>query len=370
MNKEVLAAIVGSVAGFAISLVFILVSGVSIVNILFMVMIVLIGAIIPYSFFAYLTTQKMTKAEDQFPGFLRDISESIRAGMSIPQAISNAAKTEYSGMTEEIRKMDNMLSWGVPFPDVIKSFQNKFERSTYIYRGLSIILQSFYAGGKVSDAMDSVADNTTILKEVDRDRESMLKEQLIIVYVIHVMFVAIIVSMYKILIPLISVGGTESGGGMANFLGKAPETSYFKVLFLLTISIQSVCNGIVAGVAKSGSVTSGLKHAGVMLAFGLGIYTIFVLPSEFVIEADVSKKVVISGEEFTLSGVIKLDDEARSNAKVTIKMDDYEEILQTDTSGRFTKKLNAPTTTGQVDITLTAQYEERTATKVISIAVK
>ncbi|MDD5417936.1 MAG: type II secretion system F family protein [Candidatus Nanoarchaeia archaeon] len=369
MNREILSGIIGGIAGGVLSLIFIIMSGFSAVNVLFMVMIILIGAIIPYSFFSYVTAQKISKAEDQFPSFLRDISESIRAGMSIPQAIGNAAKTEYVGMTAEIQKMDNMISWGVPFPDAIKSFQKKFERSQYIYRGISIILQSFYAGGKVSDAMDSVADNTTILREVELDRESVLKEQLIIVYVIHLLFVGIIVAMYKILIPLISVGGGAEAG-MANFLGEAPDTTYFKTLFLLTISIQSVCNGIVAGVAKSNSVSSGLKHSGVMLAIGLAAYTAFILPSEFVVDVEVSKKVVISGEEVSLSGVVKLDDQPLGNANVVIDIGGSVSEMKTDISGKFSKKFNAPQMIGVLEIKINIFYEEKSAEKVISIAIK
>ena len=202
-------------------------------------------AVGPITAYNYLQSLRYRDMEKHFPAFLQELAEAKRAGMNLPNAIINASKTNYGALSVEIRKMANQLSWGVPLPKVLRMFQKRTEKSVYINRSMAIILESYHGGGNIANTLEAISHSISTVKEVEANRESILKEQVIIIYAIHFIFVGIIIAMYKIMLPLLAVQGSP-GSTLFTAASEAPSTQYFKVLFFLTLAIQSVCNGVVA----------------------------------------------------------------------------------------------------------------------------
>jgi len=327
--------------------------------------------IFPYSLIVYLRVRKAKMMEEYFPSFLRDIAEAKRAGMTIPNAIALSAQTDYGPLTKEIKRMNNLLSWGVPFPETIKLLQKRVKYSTYIKRGLAILLESYYTGGRIEDAMDAVAESTRLLKEVEKDRESVLQQQLIIVYLIHFIFVGILVALYKILIPLL----TFQGGGSASLItsfggGQSPPLDFYKLLFFLTMTIQSFSNGLVAGVTKEGSLAAGTKHAGIMISTALLAFAIFIFPKTYAINVMSSKTEVTTNELVEFFGSVTLENEPISNVEVTVNFGGVADSTYTDEYGDFSIKIRAPTVEGNYIARVSSTYEGFEAVVDIPIVVR
>jgi len=309
--------------------------------------------------------------EDYFPQFLRDIAEAKRAGMTIPKAIEISAESDYGPLTIEVRKLRNQLSWGTPFPQAMKMLGDRIEYSTYIKRGLAILLEAYFAGGKIADTMEAVGDSTRQLKEVEKERESTLQQQLIVVYLIHFIFVGILVALYRILIPLL----TFQGGGSASLIssfggGESPPLEFYKLLFFLTMTIQSFGNGIVAGMTKEGSFSSGVKHAGIMITVSLLAFTGFIYPKLFTINVISSKSELTTNEPIEFYGSITLENKPISGCEIKIDFGGRTAQGITDNYGDFSISMRAPTVAGTYNVIVEAVYEGYSTTTTVSETVK
>ncbi len=327
--------------------------------------------IFPYSIAIYFKVRKAKLMEDFFPQFLRDISEAKKAGMTIPKAIELSAEADYGPLTKEVKQLRNQLSWGVPFPEAMKMLSDRIKYSTYIRRGLAILLEAYFSGGKIADTMEAVSNSTKILKEVEKNRESMLQQQLVIIYLIHFIFIGIIVALYRILIPLLTFQGGGSTSLVANFgAGESPPLSFYKLLFFLTMIIQSAGNGIVAGVTKEGNFSAGIKHAGIMIIISLFAYTIFIFPQMFTLNAISSKGELTTNEPIEFYGSVSLENEPIAGVEVTANFGGTIKSAISDEYGDYDIKMRSPTIPGSYDVKLEAKHEGLVTTNTLRVEVK
>lgn len=259
----------------------------------------LITAFLPYGIYDYFRQRRYSQMEQELPLFLRNVSEGVKGGMSLPQAFQQAAETDYGKINQEVERSAHQLSWGIPFPEVMRRFSERVEGSGLMRRSISIILQSYESGGDIAGTLDSIASNASRIKEAEKERQSVLKQQVYVIYAIHFLFVGIVITVYLMLDNfLIGIGG---GGGLMgevpNFcspagpsiaepvcslcpafgLGSAgSKMCYYKSLFLLMIGIEGVFNGLVIGEVTQGRVTSGVRHSVGMATVGLIIYLLVI----------------------------------------------------------------------------------------------
>ncbi len=323
----------------------------------------------PVTAYSYLQQTRIGDMETHFPGFLRELAEAKRAGINLPNAIINSSNIDYGALSDEIIKMSNQLSWGIPLPKVLKMFQKRTTRSDYINRSMAIVLESYYGGGDIAATMEAIANSVGDLKEVEAERDSILKEQVIIIYAIQFIFVAIIVAMYKIMLPLIAVQGA-SGAGLFQSVASAPSAEYFKILFFLTLTIQSVSNGLVAGEAKEGSLSAGLKHILIMLSVAIFGYTTFILPRTISLVVNLRSNQVAPGGEVELFGNLDEENERVADASIIISLVDAEVVTVTDSNGEYNARVSAPTVEGIYSVSITAIFgrNEKTVEKEVFIA--
>ena len=270
----------------------------------------IIALTVPYSIYRFFEFKKIKAYEGEFSGFLRDLADSQRAGLSTYQAIQTAAKSDYGSLTKEIRKINNQLSWNIPLEAVLKNFRSRMKGSRVITRSLMIIDQANKSGGNVDDTMDSLANNIEMIKDVEKEKSAMLNQHVIMMYAIFFMFLAITLSLLKFLIPMMQMqsemstttaglfegfssspcancigsGGVEctpcsilsgmsSGFGLGN-----PDNAatYYRSLFLAMTLVQGFFSGMIVGQISSDSVAAGVKHSLVMVISGFALFILMV----------------------------------------------------------------------------------------------
>ena len=73
---------------------------------------------VPYSLYSYSKQRRIRDIEDNFPALLRDIAESRKSGMTLPQAVYKSARIDYGALSPDVKRMANQISWGVPLASV------------------------------------------------------------------------------------------------------------------------------------------------------------------------------------------------------------------------------------------------------------
>jgi archaellum biogenesis protein FlaJ (TadC family) len=290
----------------------------------------LLISVLPYGLLSFLKNRAVTDMENQFPSFLKDLAESKRGGMTILKSFESAKETDYGRLNREINKIHYQLSWGIPFPQVMERFSRRMKTSPVIQQSVSIILQSYKSGGQITETIESVADNATMLKEVIQSKNSMLKQQLVIMYVIYLLFIGITVGIYFLMQQLLGLGSTEAGAlgaiaesgiigsgedsivnwcsgdilwaepfcGISQVFGFVPanitdlgstaaenkaygQMAYYKSVFFSMLMIQGVCSAAVAGQISEGSPSAGIKHALIMMPVAFIVFMLIVRPMGF-----------------------------------------------------------------------------------------
>jgi flagellar protein FlaJ len=272
-------------------------------------------AVLPFGVISFLKNRAVNEVERQFPTFLNDLAESKRGGQTFIQALESSRDSDYGRLSPEVEKVYNEMTWGVPFPEVMERFSQRMNDSQVVQESLTILLQSFRSGGNITATIDSIADDAADLRDILQKKNSQVKQQVIIMYVIYFLFVGITIGIYLMMSQLLGLGTTEEGvlsGDSAGFLGEDAgstnfcngdiaaaqplcvnaqvfgfvpsnvtsytseyatnysygQVAYYKSLMFLMLMVQGMATGAVAGQVSEGTPTAGVKHSIIMLPVG------------------------------------------------------------------------------------------------------
>ncbi len=270
-------------------------------NIVFISILVLF---VPYMTYKFLEFRKIKYYEKAFPNFLRDVAESLRAGLTMKQAIETAAKSEYGVLTPEIRRMERQLGWS-SLDVVLNTFANRMSHSKLIKRSVLVMIQSNKSGEDIETSMEKLATNLELIKEVRDEKATNVNQHVMMMYGIFLIFLGISIILIKFLVPvletqLVSGGSLISTGdfnpnpcykcissdeiGCLNckmFFGVSTVMSfgnikdsgtYYRSIFFIMIMIQGFFSGVIAGQISGDSIIAGMKHSAIMLVFGIFIF--------------------------------------------------------------------------------------------------
>lgn len=232
-------------------------------------LLILLGPILSLKYYQY---QVKAEIEDRFPDFLRDVVEGTRSGMSLPQAIKNTEGNDYGRLTPHVEEISAKLDWGIPFEKVMHNFAETSE-STIIRRAVNTIIQTYQSGGNVTDVLESVGNNIQEIKELEQERESELYGEMVTGYVVYFIFLIVLISLMRYLVPALSFPG-DIGPLGSQGMTAAELINTYRPIFRHLVVIQSVFSGLVIGKLSEGSLRAGGKHIAILLAVG---YTVAIL---------------------------------------------------------------------------------------------
>jgi flagellar protein FlaJ len=246
---------------------------------------------LPLILFRYQKLKSLKEYEEKFPLFIRDVSESVTSGMAFHQAIIVSSRLDYGRLSKEVKKMANQISWGIPVDKVLDQFTERVKKSKRLYMGLKTLRESYLTGGDVISTLDSVAENLSILDDAQKERSSLLNQYVILMYAISFIFLGILVSINKLMIPIFQISSMDGSQalGISNpcegnpniicsiytlpsylFMIKDPSgigAYYTSIFFFMSIIVAISC-GLVAGQISENSITAGLKHS-VLMTVGI-----------------------------------------------------------------------------------------------------
>lgn len=235
-------------------------------------MLTILGPILVIKYRQY---SRRHELERQFPNFLRDVVEGTRAGMSLPQAIKNTKTNNYGELTPYVEEMAAKLEWGIPFEHVMEDFA-KQTSSQVVQRSVSTIIQTYRAGGNVSNVLETIGNNLNEIRRLRKERESQIYGELVTGYIVFFVFLLVLVVLVRYLLPSLTFAGGGTGLGAVDVGGLSAEemTQKYRPIFQWLIIIQAVFSGMVIGRLSEGELKAGGKHVAVLLGIG---YTVAVV---------------------------------------------------------------------------------------------
>lgn len=230
----------------------------SIVNLVAAVIVLGVPLLYRYSLYS-----NIKKIESMFPHFLRDVTENINAGMTLPQAIRTVTNNDYSILTPHVKEMSAKISWGISFERVLSDFGRKIG-SESMNRTIQTIIEAHRSGGTMNTVLEAVADSLRELEKIKKERSSSVYGQMINGYLIYVVFLGVMIGLSAFLIPTF------------RFDESAPDLQkVFPDLFRSLIVIQGFFAGLSVGKMAEGTLLAGVKHSLVLATFGYSVFLIF-----------------------------------------------------------------------------------------------
>ena len=305
---------------------------------------------------------KIKEAELNYPDFLEDLSEAKSSGMTMSQAVASCTEGKYGTLTPYIKKLNTLLSWGIPFNKAWIKFTKQLEQSEIITRLNMIILEAFNSGADISAILSSLAARANTIRIIENERKGVIKQQVIMMYILYFGFLGIIILLQKILLPTLYIQNLGAQGLQTVLKSSTSSLNaeYFKRLFLFIILIESVCNGILVGQILEEKIIGGLKHIAVMLVIGMIVFFLFIYPINISINAFVSNDNPAPNSQISVGGTINIDGMPASGVKVEISIPTRGVISTvSDQDGRYYVEFNAPDEKGKYKIKVTVKYKEK-----------
>ena len=218
-----------------------------------------------YGMYEALRARRITKIDQIFPDFIRDLAESRRAGMTFTKAILFASKGNYGILTPEIQKISQQVSWGGSVTEALIAFSKRVNTKS-IRRTISLIVEASNSGGNVADVLDVAAKDAREIKMLEAERRTNMASYVVVIYVGMFVFLAIVLILCTSFIPAM-VGG-EGSRGMAGLMGGGGGSISQKDIsgmFYLACLVQAFGSALVAGVFEDGQFSSSIKHIFIMI---------------------------------------------------------------------------------------------------------
>ncbi|MGA1822658.1 MAG: type II secretion system F family protein [Thermoplasmatota archaeon] len=241
-----------------------------------------ISATGPISFYMVRKKKRIDKVEERLSDFLRDVSESMRAGQTLHEAIKTSAGGEYGDLTAEIKKMSMQVSWGVSAYKAMIMFSERVN-TPLVKRAVTLINEASSAGGNVSNVIEAAAKDTRELQIMKKTRATEMAMYKYVIGISFMVFLVVIGIMFGTFMPTMEKQAesySDSGSTSQTPGGFDPSGVDFDVMRLLFFGaavIQAVGDGIVGGIMASGRVRDGVLMSSYFALFTLLVFTFMLL---------------------------------------------------------------------------------------------
>ena len=242
---------------------------ITVINAIIVGLIILFDYLFPIALIRYYEIWRIKSIEDFFPQFMRDLAESIRSGMTLPQAVESISTNDYGKLSPYVRKLNAQLDWGIPFDEAFLKFARS-TKSKLIARISSTIIESHRYGGNLTDIFEAISKTSVEIERLREERKLYMHSQMITGYIIFFVFLVVIIGLEKYLVPSLTQASVKQ---LTQSTTLEIEEEY-KVLFRNLTIIQGLFAGLVIGKLSEGAIAGGIKHSLFLIIIGVLVYSI------------------------------------------------------------------------------------------------
>ena len=235
----------------------------------------LISLMLPYGLYGRRRDQLRSRVEAKFPDFLRDLAEYWKGGLSMTVAIQTLAKGEYGNLNEDVNKMAAQISWGISFGEVLDMFTERVT-SPIVTRAVRMVDEANRAGGRISDILLAASFDAREIKALETERRQEVGSYVTVIYASFFVYLGIILVLAQTFIPAIvdSAAATGSTGSMSigNLTIREMNEVWISTIFLYSLVVQGIGNGLAAGFMSNGRLWSAFNRASFLLLVGWFVF--------------------------------------------------------------------------------------------------
>jgi len=203
-------------------------------------------------------SSKKASTEKGINNFLRDLTEVRKTGLSPERCIESLADRDYGEFSKELRKISSEISWGLPVRRVIMDFLKR-TRSWMAQIVMFLLVETIDVGGGTIAMIEALARFNNMTQEVDKEKKMAVRPYVMMPYFASIMLVATTIMMITFTGTTAGLTGSKSTKNLGEI-----------VITFTTASIFHSCLiGLVAGKISEESISSGFKHAAILVVIAI-----------------------------------------------------------------------------------------------------
>ena len=213
------------------------------------------------------------QVDRNIPGLLRDITEAVRSGITLPRALEEASQRDYGPLSKELENAISMFILGASWEDSLMSLAQRLRRPSAL-RLFTILIEAHQTGGKMTEVLDTSVNLFSSLDEFKEEQYNNMRPYMMTIYMATIIFLIIAyVVLHQFLTPLYaaSAGAATEESGLLQ--GVLDINYYTSILFWASI-IESIFGGLIAGKIGDRVLSAGLRHSVILIIVTLVFFNI------------------------------------------------------------------------------------------------
>ncbi len=208
--------------------------------------------------------------EEALPDALRQMSTSLRAGVSIDAALEDVADSGYGALSEEFERTLAQIRRGRAIEDALRGMATRVKSDLY-ERAFFLIVEGMERGAELADVLEAVSDDIRQVHTVQRERRAATMQQVLFLLAAALFAGPLIAGMVVSVGEAFSGAQTGGGGGLISGAGQAiPES--FSLVIPAYIMIQAAITAVAVGVIRYGEMSRGLMYVVPFVGGSVAVY--------------------------------------------------------------------------------------------------
>ncbi|MBW3003837.1 type II secretion system F family protein [Candidatus Woesearchaeota archaeon] len=253
--------------------------------------IALLAASLGITFFAYvqyynvINYRRTTEIEKVLPDYLSIVSSNLESGMTINNALWEAATPEFGILANEIKLAAKQVTTGKDLAETLTLFSKKYD-SLILNRAIDLIIEGIKSGGELANIINRVVDNiqqTTFLK---KEMQAASLSYVIFITAIVVIIAPFLFALSYNLLLIVSriaakIAIPQAGATFGSFSILSSITNLsidpveFKNFSYLAIVIIALFSSMIVSIINKEKIIGGLKYIPIFIIVSLVLFIIF-----------------------------------------------------------------------------------------------
>ena len=213
------------------------------------------------------------QVERNVPLLLKDVTESVRSGMTLPRALEEASHRDYGPVSKELERALSMFVLGAKFEDALMFLAKRLRRPVAM-RMCTVLVEAQQTGGKLLEVLGTSVELFSSLNAFNEEQNTNMKPYMMTIYMATLTFLIIaFIMLHQFLAPLVAAKGS-SAGAQSGLLAGVFDINYYASLLFWASLLESIFGGLVVGKIVDRDLAAGLRHSLILMTITLAFFNI------------------------------------------------------------------------------------------------
>jgi archaeal flagellar protein FlaJ len=214
------------------------------------------------------------QVDQNIPRLLKDLTESVRSGMTLPRAVEDASQRDYGPVSKELERAISMLSLGANFEDTLMFLAKRLRRPVAL-RMCTILVEAQKTGGKLLEVLDTSVALFSSLNSFIEEEKNNMKPYMMTIYMATLTFLIIsFIMLHQFLAPL-AAASVNASSAQSGLLSGVYDINYYASLLFWGALLESIFGGLVVGKIVYRDLTAGLSHSLILMIITIIFFNIW-----------------------------------------------------------------------------------------------